>query len=246
MKKIALISLFSALSSSSLLYAGDMGNMGSMGDSGSCCSGFFSLEGGYTTNKLSGYELIINPGGTTYTAVKNANPFAARLAAGVLNMLDDEFAVTGEVAWGYYGQPSFTPPTGLALDNVPSALTSQTTLTGFDILLGVAVIQPYFDFSFKIGTMIQSMDRKTSPYYPGSTVIVNISDKSRNTAVLPAVKLGVGYNIDSNWSLTGSYLFAYGSTSQTTITYDGSNYTLDSSNENPMINALMLGIQYTI
>ena len=67
-------------------------------------------------------------------------------------------------------------------------------------------------------------------------------------AVLPALKLGGAYNIDANWGITASYLFAFGASTGTTATYTpaaATNFSLDINTQNPTINAFMIGVQYS-
>ena len=241
MKKIALISLVSALSCTSFVYAGEMGG------ASNCCSPFVSLEGGYTLNKINGYEYTTTPVTTTIESVKKSNHYTARLAAGMINMIDEDFGVTGELGWGYYGRTTLTPPVGLAI-TIPAALSDRYTLTGFDVLVGGAFVQPNYSLSLKVGAMIQNMQQNDSAYSSGIVSISSISTKTNETAVLPELKLGAAYNIDSNWGITGSYLFAYGATTATTINYNTAlaQYALTVDTQNPMTNTLLLGIQYTV
>ena len=241
MKKIASICAASVLFSSSFVYAGSMGEDGS-----SCFAPFVSLEGGYTANKINGYSFSSNVDTITYTSVKKKDQYTGRLAVGILSMMDDQFGFTGELGWGYYGRTTLTPPTGLLL-TIPASVSSRYTLTGFDALLGAAYIQTYYSLFFKAGAVIQNM-QENSTSYPNIASIAVANIKHNSTAVLPAIKLGIGYNIDYNWTITGSYLFAYGASRSTSISYDGTAdaYTLNANNQNPMMNTLMLGIQYTV
>lgn len=244
MKKIALVSLMSSLSFSSFIYAG------AMGDASCAPSAFGSVEGGYTWNKIDGFDFTT--GVTTYSATKNQDQLSVRLAAGVINMLDDDFGVTGELGWGYYGRSTFDLPAASLF--APINATSQYTLSGFDVLIGAAYVQTYYSLSLKVGGLIQNMQQKNTLTFtdPGGLfadpAVYTFTGKHNHTAVLPAVKLGAAYNIDQNWSITGSWLFAFGATTGTTVTFTPAaitNFAVDVNTQNPMQNTFMLGIQYS-
>jgi hypothetical protein len=245
MKKIALVSLMSALSFSSFLHAG------AMGDANCAPSVFASVEGGYTWNKIDGVD--ITTGITTYSATKNEDQLSFRLAAGVINMLDDEFGVTGELGWGYYGRTTFDFPVTTLSQSVNTS--SQYTLSGFDVLIGGAYIQTYYSLSLKVGGLIQNMQQKNSLTFSDPTgvfadpAIYSITGKHNHTTVLPALKLGGAYDIDQNWSITGSWLFAFGATTGTSFTFTPAaitQFAVDDNTQNPMQNTFMIGIQYSV
>lgn len=249
MKKIALVSLMSSLSLSALVHAGEMG------DSSCAPSAFASVEGGYTYSKIDGLEFTTGTGiaatTTTISSDKQQNQYTVRLAAGLINMIDDTFGVTGELGWGYYGSTTFNLP-ALSLI-VPYNVTSKYTLSGFDALIGAAFVQPYYSLSFKVGGLIQNMQVSNTSSFadliaPGIGVYT-ANEKHNSTAVLPAIKLGGAYNIDNNWAITASWLFAYGASPGSTFTYTPAavtNVTLDVNTQNPMTNSFMLGIQYSV
>jgi hypothetical protein len=244
MKKIALVSLMSSLSFSSFIYAG------AMGDASCAPSAFGSVEGGYTYNKIDGVDFTF--GTTTLSTTKNQDQLSVRLAAGVINMFDDDFGVTGELGWGYYGRTTFDlPAVSIA---APVNATSQYTLSGFDVLIGTAYVQTYYTLSFKVGGLIQNMQQKNTFTFNdtagllGGPALYTFTGKHNSAAVLPALKLGGGYNIDQNWSITGSWLFAFGATTGTTFNITPAaitNLSVDVNTQNPMQNSFMIGIQYS-
>lgn len=248
MKKSTLITLLSTLSCTSLIHAGGMGG------AGSCASmPFVSFEAGYTWSKIDGFEVIVP--GTTYELQKSQNQYTGRLAAGMISMVDDELGFTGEVGWGYYGRTTFSTPEGLSLAGIPFSINNRYTLTGFDALVGVAYIQNWYTLSFKVGALIQNMQQNTTTIANGLSnpdpVYYSFVNKNNTAAVLPELKLGAAYNIDQNWAITGSYTFAWGASTGTTIHHDNSSITapavfsVDHNTQNPMMNTLMLGVQYT-
>jgi hypothetical protein len=238
MNKITLITLATALSCSSLVHAGGMGGQSN------CCSGFVAFEGGYTVNSIGNYNFTLIGTGLELSSIKKSQHYTGRLAVGMINMMDDNFASTAELGWGYYGRTSLNP-SFLGYGN----LTIKRTITGFDALVGVAFIQPNYSLSFKAGALIQNMTTQTSatlsdlnfPFFN------TYNSKENQTAALPEIKLGAAYNIDNNWSLTAAYLFALGSSSKTTGTFNvnTSRSTISTNSLNPTINSLLLGIQFT-
>ncbi|MCL9683665.1 hypothetical protein [Legionella maioricensis] len=238
MKKITLLSLISALSCSALVHAGGMG------DQPYSNAGFIALEGGYTMNTIDNYNFNIVGFNQALASIKSSQHYTGILSAGMLFMMDDLFAVTSELGWGYYGRTTLKPDfTGFG------DLTMQHTLTGFDALIGIGYIQPNYSLFLKGGALIQNMQIKTSVAFadPAFPLITGFTSKVNHTAALPEIKLGASYNFDSNWSLTGAYIFALGSTPKTTGFLDAATLAsnLNSNNLNPTINALVLGVQYT-
>jgi len=243
MKKITLLSLISAISYGAVAHAG------AMGESGSCCSAFVALEGGYTRSMIDNYDYsLIGLGSITST--KNNDGYTARLAAGMISMVDDQVGFTGELGWGYYGRTTLDSTNTGLLAALPSTLSIQHTLSGFDVLLGVAYVQQYFSLSLKAGALVQNMQTKTDaniidlafPIYDSFT------EKKNQTAVLPEIKLGAAYNFDDNWAITGAYMYALGGTPRSVGTFnpDTGRANLVVNSQNPSTNTLLLGIQYTV
>lgn len=243
MKKLTLISLFSALSCSSMIHAGGMGDQ----SIGGGLAGFFALEGGYTVNSIDNDTFIVT-GFPTITSVKTKQNYTGRVGAGMIGMMDDQVGMSLELGWGYYGRTTLNS----AFVGVGD-LNIQNTLTGFDALVGIAYIQPNFSVSLKGGGLIQNVTRNTTANGTfalfTSTFFDSYTLKSNQTAVLPEIKLGAAYNFDSNWALTVAFMSAFGSSPKTTSTFDtvgvGGIATYNSNNLNPTQNSLLLGIQYT-
>ncbi|KTD37426.1 OmpA-like transmembrane domain-containing protein [Legionella moravica] len=245
MKKSTLLSLLSALSLSSTIHAGGMG------DSNSCCSTFFALEGGYTWNTIDGYDFALIGANTVITSAITNDQYTGRLAVGMVSMFEDQFGATGELGWGYYGKTTINPAVNGVTTQLPASFTMSHTISGFDVLLGVAYMQPYYSLSVKAGAMIQNMQTHTTSLYSpafASPLINSYSEKNNQTAVLPEIKLGAAYNFNENWALTGSYLFALGASPKTTGTFNLNNSTgnINMDTQNPTLNALLIGVQYTV
>ena len=241
MKKITLISLISALSCSALVHAGGMGEQ-TCGTGSTCNAGFVSLEGGYSVSSIGNYNFTITGVPSSFSSVKKTQHYAGRLAAGMITMMDEQWGMTGELGWGYYGRTTLNPNLVLAGFD----FTMKHTITGFDALIGLAFVQPSYSISLKAGAMIQNLQVQTTSNFSAFDLPLFEDNKTNQTAALPEIKLGAAYNFDNNWSLTAAYLVAFGSSPKTTGNYDGiDRLTFNSNNLNPTINALLLGIQYT-
>jgi hypothetical protein len=160
-------------------------------------------------------------------------------------MMDDQWGVTSELGWGYYGRTNLTPP---SLDF--GDLSIEHTITGFDALIGLAYIQPNFSVSFKAGAMIQNFSARTTATADLALVELGVTSfvsKVNQTAAMPEIKLGGSYNFDSNWSITAAYLVAIGSASRATGSINPATgaVSLTTNNLNPTMNALLLGVQFT-
>ncbi len=238
MNKITLISLISALSCGSLAHAGSMG--GEITN-----SGFLAIEGGYAVNSIKNYDFAIIGDNTAITSIKSNQNYVGRIGAGMLFMMDEQFGITSELGWGYYGKTTLKPATGIFDD-----ITIKYTISGFDALIGIAYIQPSFSLSLKAGALIQNMQKQTNAIVNDMLLfpdVFSFNSKSVQTAALPEIKLGASYNIDSNWSITGAYVFAAGSTPRLSGTFNVNtlNATLISNTQNTTLNVGLLGIQYT-
>lgn len=245
MKKIILLSAATAALSSPI-YAGEMGAMSS------CCTGFISVEGGYTDNSIKEFTLQAPALGVSLNANKETNGGTGRIAAGMLNMFNDDFAGTGEIGWGYYGTTNFSSDP--AFVTLLGPYIAKHTIIGFDALVGLAYMQPYYSVSLKAGALIQNMysndsiDATAIAIESNQSGIGNLSIKQNHTAVLPEVKVGIGYNFNPNWSLTAAYSCAFGSNYAVNETVnDVGGVTIFDTNvnlQNPTLNTLLLGLQY--
>ncbi|PJD95217.1 MAG: hypothetical protein CK426_04840 [Legionella sp.] len=239
MKKLVLGSLISSFAVGTAL-------AGAMGDTDCSPSAFASIEGGYTWATTDGVTL--NGINAPVVESKSQNQLSGRLAAGLIHMMDDEYGITGELGWGYYGNTTYQLP--VVAYAYPVNMRSKYTISGFDALIGLSYVQTYYTLYAKVGGMIQNLQLDNTSYvYPDDpiTSIYTLTKKSNQAAALPAAKLGIGYNVDANWSVTGSYLITYGASPGVTLTYvPGTidNYTISENNQNPMTNTFMLGIQY--
>lgn len=242
MNKLTLVSLASVLSCSALVHAGGMGcNTGQMNG-----GAFFGLEGGYAQNNIDGYNFTLFPSGVIVSSVEDKQNYVFRLSAGMMNQMDDQFAVSGELGWGYYGKTSFTPSFNIPFTlAAPNAFTSSHTITGFDALVGMLYTQPSFNLYLKAGAMLQNVRNKTTANFYGFNLVDTQTTSSNSSAALPEIKVGGAYNFNENWALTVSYMYVFGGNPEVTGNFNTttgvSNLVVDT--ENPGLSAAMIGLQ---
>ncbi|MFA6302252.1 MAG: hypothetical protein WC627_03855 [Legionella sp.] len=237
MKKITLITMISALTFCPLVHAGAMGDS----DSPFCLATFIGLEGGYSNNTIDGYDLTATGLGTIFTPTKTNTGYTGRLSVGVSNRID-EWAGSGEIGWGYYGRTTLS-----ALDPFDfAALSNEYTLTGFDILAGVAWVPSNLSVYLKGGAMIQNMSTKFNANFDLASNFLTLEENK--TAVLPEIKFGGAYNFSDNWAITAAVQYVFGATVKTTgnIDFIGDTSDLTINNRNTSIGTVLVGLQYSI
>lgn len=240
MKKIPMLSLFAAVTCGAPAYAGAMGSA----DSVPCLSSFFLLEGGVSGNQLKGYDFTITDTDHRLKSQEKNTMYAARLGAGMIRAVTEEFAVSSEIGYGTYGRTKHT-------SNIPDVakLNVQHTITGFDALAGVAYTDIDWNIFFKAGALVATRTTKTNSdltaFLPFEAVF---KETVHHTTVLPEIKIGGGYNFDSNWGMTLAYMHAFGSNTKTTGNINGATntWTYTNDQQNPSIDAVLLGIQVTV
>lgn len=242
MRKISTLTLLSALSCH--VYAGEMG----INNATSCFSSFVALEGGYTKAQANGYNFTLAGVNGQLSSTKKTNGYTGRLGAGLMRMVDDDIGLSSEIGYGFYGRSTLNPyGTGLVRGITANNFSIKNTLTGFDALVGISYVDVYYSVFLKGGALIQNMDTKLKADL--SSLGFTAFDQSlNNTGVLPEIKLGAAYNYDNNWSITASYFHAFGASPKTSGTFDTNTLsaTFTTSNRNPSINTVLLGVQYTI
>ncbi len=216
-KKITLFSLLSALACSSAIDAHAMCNH--------CSSVFFSLEGAYSRLAIDNYEFDILGTADTLVSNKQNSSGGGRLAAGVMRWLCDEWGVSAEIGWGFYGRTKLNPVSTGVFATIPATFSVTNTLSGFDVLVGSSFLQPCYSVFLKAGALVESnnvtFEGEFSPVVTPSVFTTNIFRfKDTRTGVLPEVKIGGSYIFNDNWSLTVAYTRAFGSTVRTIATFD--------------------------
>lgn len=246
MKKLPLLSLITALSSSTFAHAGSMGPIEPVAP---CLSSFLALEGGYTWNQLDGYNYSLTGFNASIYSRESNNGFTGRLSAGMLRSgIDELFSLSGEIGYGYYGRTTYNPRVnGFSL---PGFLQTRHTLSGLDALVGIAyTADPNYSVYFKAGALVQNMTSKINANLSTLNLpIATYHNSSNNTAVLPELKVGAAYNFLPNWALTASYLHAFGSSPRTSGNFNiaNSSASLYNNTQNPSMDVALLGIQYSM
>jgi len=248
MKKITLISLFTTLSCSAIVHAGCMGGCSnSQGNNGAA---FFAIEGGYAQNDIDGYNFTITPAFGTITSTDDNQNYLLRLSAGMMASLDDQVAVSGEMGWGYYGKTTLTPVFAGSTAGIfaPGSLNTSYSLNGFDALVGLIYTQPSFNLYLKVGALVENMKIESNSNFSAFNPSENVTSTTNVTAVLPEVKIGAAYNFSENWALTVSGVYAFGSNTGVSGSFNSTsgNSSLIIKEENPTISAAMVGLQYTV
>lgn len=240
MKKIPIITLLAAVSCGSAVHAGAMGNA----DSVPCLSSFFLLEGGVSGNQLKGYEYTLTGLDSRLKSQEKNTNYAGRLSAGLQRAVTEEFAVTSEIGYGIYGRTKHTPNrSDFATLNV------EHTMNGFDALAGVAYTDLDWSLFFKAGALVETRTTKTTSDLTFLLPLeARYQETVHHTSVLPEIKIGGIYNFDQNWGVSLSYMHAFGSNTKTTGDINTNTHTITFTNDqqNPSINAVMLGIQVTV
>jgi len=247
MKKIPVLSLIAALSCGSVAYAGTMGPV----ENTSCClSSFLALEGGYSWNQIDGYNYSLTGiSGRLYSRESN-NGFTGRLSAGIVRTIDEIFSLSTEIGYGYYGRTTLNPVTSGLATPLPGMLHIRHTLSGFDALAGIAYTDPNYSVYLKAGALVQNMTSKVNADFTplGLPLVAVFSNSTNHTAVLPELKVGASYNVLPNWALTASYLHAFGASPKESGNFNvlTGNASFYSNTRNSSIDAVLLGVQYSI
>lgn len=247
--KISSVALFACCAS---VFAGGMGEVSSI----SPLTSFLSLEGGYSWNQIKGFNFdLIGVNGTVFSREKN-NGGTARIGAGLMRSISDQFSLSTEIGYGYYGRTTENSVlTGLAA-GFPASLSMKYTLTGLDVLAGVAFNDPINRYSlfFKAGGMVQNMNaRSAADFGPFGIAPINIFNQSLNytgnsTGVLPELKAGGAYYFNENWAFTLAYMYAFGASPRTTGTFNvNTNAGLLNANfQNPSLSSVLAGLQFRV
>ena len=252
MKKIFKLTTIALMSCSAYVYAGEMGVVG---DAVSPLTSFFVFEGGYTWNKIQGFDFTtLAPDGRIRSSEKKQGA-TGRIGAGMMHSFNDNFAVSTEIGYGYYGRTTLNPVlTGFVANvNLPASLVIKQNISGFDALAGVAYLDPEYCYSvfLKAGALVQNVNTNTTAhFFPLGIAALNgsLNQKMNHTGVLPEVKIGGGYYFDNNWALIASYVHAFGASPKTTgtINFANLNSSITINRENPSLNTVLVGVQVVV
>lgn len=223
---------------------------------------FVAGEGMYTWPDIEGFNInVVNVG--SFTSSQNQQGWGGRFAAGAIHPLNESFAGSAEVGWGYYGSTDINPQITLNTANVTVTPTSNAFKLklneyGFDVLAGLLYTQPDYDLFFKVGALIQNLRMKvetTPSQLTGSTTgslatrfsgTYSITETLAN--VLPEIKLGGAYHISDDWLATLSWMHAFGSTlnmsMQDVATSPVSVGSASVQIQSPTLDTVLFGLEY--
>lgn len=249
------------LSSMLLACAAHAGDMGPVETSYSF-KPFVIGEAAYSWPQVDGIALNANLG---YVTSKNESQgWGGRLAAGVMRPISEKFALSFEGGLMYNDHISMTSQVqtqGVTVtlpDNVSNGSFDQY---GFDVLGGINYIRPKYDLFFKAGALFENMRTKMAVnmnqilhsntrqvnFVPNAQQALNINIGQ----VMPEIKLGGAYHVNEDWSVTAAWMHAFGGTLAFTsdeldpatgsVSIGGINMSLN----NPTINSVLFGVQYS-
>ncbi|MFI4918531.1 MAG: hypothetical protein ACHP65_03145 [Legionellales bacterium] len=237
-KTTILLPLISTLLCSANTYADDMGSI----------TPFVAIEGGYSRNAIDSFNFIAPIG--TIGSTKTDRWYSGRLSGGMMNKINEDFGISGEIGWGYYGGASMSPTFTGAFAGSPTYLSIKDTITGFDALMGFVFTQPCYSLFIKAGALVENFTTRTNFDFPTLDASVNSANlESNSTQVLPEIKLGGSYNFNDNWAITAAYLHVVGFSPKITGYFNASGSALNSLQSNTKASTLdtvLFGIQYTI
>lgn len=254
MKMKPIVFFISALSCSTFIHAGTMG----AAEAPAPISSFLSVEGGYTWNQIGNNRFTITGIPGDLHSKESNNGGTGRIGAGLMRRINDNIGLSGEIGYGYYGKTTSGAASALAeiLTSIDTRADISNTITGFDALAGIAYINPEYNYNlyFKVGAMIQNVNIKNTLHGDIGALVsrapaVRVIFSSTQTAALPELKVGGGYSLNSNWSLTASYLRVFGSSPSVNgnVNMSGNRvFDISFNSKNPTINTALLGIQYSI
>ena len=255
MKMKPIVFFISALSCSTFIHAGTMG----AAEAPAPISSFLSVEGGYTWNQIGNNRFTITGFPGDLHSKESNNGGTGRIGAGLMRRINDNIGLSGEIGYGYYGKTTSGAASVLSellATVIDTRADISSTITGFDALAGIAYINSEYNYNlyFKAGAMIQNVNIKNTLHGDVGAVqegfpAVRVNFSSTQTSALPELKVGGGYSLNSNWSLTASYLRVFGSSPSVNgnVNMSGHHvFDISFNSKNPTINTALLGIQYSI
>ena len=235
--KIKSVLTISALSLLTNVYAGAMGPVSS--DIGSTIIPFVTGEVAYTWNSM--YPGIIN----NVQSTKSTQYWGGRVAGGFALKHSETLYFTGEAGWGSYGNNKF---------NRTSGQKATYDLHGFDILLGTVYNYKQMDFFVKAGALIENIAQiamvNNEEYSPGGFYVGQTDASHTFTNLVPEVRVGAEYNVNSHVGVSLAYMYAFGTNQSMNLNNNSKGAILTSENQTRFqaltINSLMLGLRYYI
>ncbi|HVT62498.1 MAG TPA: hypothetical protein VHD33_03310 [Legionellaceae bacterium] len=205
---------------------------------------FFSGEASHNW-----YQLMNDPLGVNTTTT---NGWGGRAAAGLINQIRENFGLSLEAGYGYYGKitsnESGTVSTSLVTASGSASAVNQ--ILGADVLAGLIYSFNQYDLFLKGGFMVESSWVNATASGSASLLGTALGGyqiaRTTSTAALPEIKVGGNYNLNENWGLTVSYMHVFGANS-TGSTGSFSTLTDISGSVNaqpPTMNSILFGAYY--
>jgi len=258
MRQKILLSIMLLICGSSGLYAGTMGAVAKEKE----YKPFIIGEAAYSWPDVTGFDVNF----TNLARLRSnilINGWGGRIAAGVMRSISDRFALSFEGGLMYNDHFNVQPVysvTGAQVIPEKTTVTMNGDQYGFDLLGGIVYSKPKYDLFFKAGALFENTrthlavnlheilrnnDRRRY-FREGSTQAINVNIGQ----VMPEIKLGGGYHVTDNWSVTAAWMHAFGGTMgfhaddmdlQTNQLSIGN---IAANLNNPSINSVLFGVQY--
>lgn len=260
MQKKILLSCLLASGLFQTLYAGEMGAQ----EDRRLFKPFLVGEAAYSWPMVSGVNVELQNTGYIHATIQNQG-WGGRFGAGAARTLGHSpYALTFEGGLMYNDHISVQPRVMLTngYDVIPSSKVIGATFDqyGLDLLAGLQYERPKYMLFVKAGALLENLrtrlsvsmydmlqyNRRQANFRPNTQQTLNVNVGQ----AMPEVKVGGGYRFNDHWTLTGSWMHAFGGT----LAIRGNQMNLASNSvsigdvvlslNNPTINAAMFGFQY--
>ena len=230
-------------------YAGSMGQVDAASRSG--FTPFIGLEGDVTWNNTEAATIFNKAPSVTYQR------WGGRGSLGVTHPFRNNFSLSSEMGWGYYGHTKSTNA-GVSPGGIASlSVTNNSDIYGFDLLVGAMYNYNQTDLFVKVGAMAENRrfrgDVNSSVVTSTFSRASSFSVSNTQTNVYPEIKAGGIYNVNENLGLTLAYMHVFGENSlNSTVhgTYPNTTTTPTTLNSSasigdPSLNSILFGVVYS-
>ncbi len=250
--KVLLSSMLLACAAS---YAGDMGPVESYN-----LKPFILGEAAYSWPQVEGMSMRLT--NATITSDIQNQGWGGRLAAGLMRQISEKFALSFEGGLIYNDHIAVNPIihyNGAQIKLDQPIFSGSFDQYGLDLLGGISYVRPKYDLFFKAGALLENMRSRISV---SSNAVLTGNNRQQNFVkgatqtintnvgqVMPEIKLGGAYHYSEDWSVTASWMHAFGGTLSSggnmdltsgAVRIGGVNLSLN----NPTINSVLFGVQY--
>lgn len=259
MRNKILLALMLTVCGSSALYAGAMGPESTAVPS---FKPFISGEGAYSWPQIDGVHMLLASTGEITTR-EELQGWGGRFAAGVTRAISERFALSIEGGLMYNDHVNLRSQVDIAgTVIIPSTdiVAANFDQYGFDILGGLVYTRPTYDLFAKAGALFENLrvhgsinahsllrnNRRQANFLPEANQVLDLNIAQ----VMPEIKVGGGYHINENWSVTAAWMYAFGGTfglGASDVSLATNSTTIGDivlSMNNPTITSVMFGVQY--